>query len=145
MSSGSDSSALLPSNSSSANHGEGNAPATIRRIENDPLPSDGSLSFPTLPPSYTPSDQLASSSRPALPRIDTQNPASPSAPPADPPRRARGYSLRTQLFSKNIHQNESSSPIELQPTPFFGSQRAPEELFGPNNNGMFSKNSPFLH
>jgi hypothetical protein len=89
------------------------------------------------PPSYTPgfAAEVNSNHNAAFPipasssyvsSIDT------TPQPEESRRRKRGYSLRTQLFSKNINnQNEPPSPIELQQQTF-----SPPSSFGPHNSGI---------
>lgn len=113
-------------------------PPSSSRLDNNINSLGGaspSSAVPSFPPSYTPNDDSA----PTLPRTSTSADSPSSSTPIDfstrtssDTRRNRGYSLRTQLFAKNLsNQNESTSPIELQPQPF----SRPSESFGPNNTG----------
>lgn len=86
------------------------------------------------PPRYTPNDSndsLNSNNNTAFPASSISS-FDAAQPPEEPKRRKRGYSLRTQLFAKNINnQNEPPSPIELQQQTF-----SPSPAFGPHNSGM---------
>lgn len=86
------------------------------------------------PPRYTlndSNDSLNSNNDTAFPASSISS-FDAAQPLEESKRRKRGYSLRTQLFAKNINnQNEPPSPIELQQQTF-----SPSPAFGPHNSGM---------